>query len=45
MELQIEMPTDPVEVETMQMQLRSDLAAALGVDVSQVGKVELSTPD
>lgn len=45
MELQIEMPTDPVEVETMQMQLRSDLAAALGVDVSQVGEVELSTPD
>ena len=44
MELQIEMPTDPVEVETLQMQLRTDLAAALGVDVSQIGEVELSTP-
>ena len=43
MELQMEMPKDPVELEALQRELRTDLAAALGVDVSQVGKVEAQT--
>jgi|EP01043_Picozoa_sp_COSAG02_P032314 transcriptional regulator with XRE-family HTH domain len=45
MELQIEMPTDPIELEALQLQIRTDMAAALGVDVSQVGEIELSAPD
>ena len=46
MELQIEMPTDPVVLEALQMQIRIDMARALGVDVSQVGEVELEwAPD
>lgn len=45
-ELQIEMPTDPVKLKALQMQIRIDMARALGVDVSQVGEVELeSAPD
>ena len=45
MELAIEMPTDPAELEQLQMQLRADVAAALGVDISQVGGIEFSVPD
>ena len=43
MQLQMEMPSDPVELEALQRQLRTDLAEALGVDTSQVGKVEAQT--
>ncbi len=45
MELQIEMPTDLVELEVLKLQIRTDMAAALGVDLSQVGEIELLAPD
>ena len=45
MELQIEMPTDPIELEALQLKIRTDVAAALGVDISQVGQIELSAPE
>jgi hypothetical protein len=43
--IELELPTDPVELEQLQTQLRADIAAALGVDIAQVGEIELSVPD
>ena len=42
-ELQMEMPSDPAELGALQREFRTDLAAALGVDPSQVGNVEAQT--
>jgi hypothetical protein len=36
------MPSTPAELKALQMQLRTEMATALGVDVSQIGEVELS---
>ena len=41
LELAIELPTDPVEVEHLEKQIRLEIAAALGVDVSQVVELEM----
>ena len=43
--IELELPTDPAELEQLQTQLRADIAAALGVDIAQVGEIELSVPD
>ena len=42
LELQVDMPSTPAEEKALQMQLRTEMATALGVDVSQIGEVELS---
>ena len=44
MELAIELPSDPIELLSLQKQIRIDMAAALGVDVSRVGAIEVSAP-
>ena len=41
LELAIELPTDPVEVEHLQNQIRVEIAAALEVDVSQIVELEM----
>ena len=42
LELQMDMPSTPAELKALQMQLRIEMATALGVDVSQVAEVEVS---
>ena len=43
LELAIELPSDPEELAALQAQIREDMAAALGVDVAQLGEIELTS--
>eukprot|EP01043_Picozoa_sp_COSAG02_P065005 COSAG02_NODE_9675_length_2146_cov_2.826575_2_plen_223_part_00 len=45
MELALKLPTDLVELEELQTKLRIGIVAALGVDASQIGEIELSAPN
>jgi len=44
-ELAMELPNDPVELEELRVQIGIDIAAALDVDVRQVGEIGLSAPE